>query len=52
MGLTIVTGLDPAARLLKEKYDVVTRFIDMPYSEIKKQSGGRDHGSAKSMVYY
>ena len=35
-GLTVVTGLDPASRLLEEKYEeAVARFIDTPYSEIE-----------------
>jgi hypothetical protein len=35
-GLTVVTGLDPTSRVLTEKYDeAVTRFIDMPFSDIE-----------------
>jgi len=35
-GLTVVTGLDPASRVLADRYnDAVARFIDVPYSEIE-----------------
>jgi hypothetical protein len=35
-GLTVVTGLDPASRILSDNYDeAVARFIDTPYSEIE-----------------
>jgi hypothetical protein len=35
-GLTVVTGLDPASRLLEKKYEeAVGRFIETPYSEFK-----------------
>jgi len=35
-GLTVVTGLDPASRVLAERYDeAVARFIDTPFSEIE-----------------
>jgi len=32
----VVTGLDPASRVLAERYDeAVARFIDTPFSEIE-----------------
>ncbi|HEX7516058.1 MAG TPA: class I SAM-dependent methyltransferase, partial [Chthoniobacterales bacterium] len=35
-GLTVVTGLDPASRVLADRYDeAVARFIDMPFSDIE-----------------
>jgi hypothetical protein len=35
-GLTVVTGLDPASRLLADRYDeAVARFIDMPFAGIE-----------------
>jgi glycosyltransferase involved in cell wall biosynthesis len=35
-GLTVVTGLDPASRVLANSYDeAVARFIDTPFSSIK-----------------
>lgn len=35
-GLTVVTGLDPASRLLAERFEeAVTRFIDTPFSAIE-----------------
>jgi hypothetical protein len=35
-GLTVVTGLDSASRLLADRYDeAVARFIDMPFSTIE-----------------
>ena len=35
-GLTVVTGLDQASRVLPDRYDeAVARFIDTPYSEIE-----------------
>ena len=35
-GLTVVTGLNPASRVLADKYDeAVARFIDAPFSEIE-----------------
>jgi hypothetical protein len=37
-GLTVVTGLDPASRVLTERYEeAVARFIDTPYSEIARE---------------
>jgi len=40
-GLTVVTGLDPASRVLNDGYDeAVARFIDMPYSDI--ENGSKD----------
>jgi glycosyltransferase involved in cell wall biosynthesis len=37
-GLTVVTGLDPAARELADHYDeAVARFIDTPFSEIENR---------------
>lgn len=35
-GLTVVTGLDPASRVLEENYDeAVARFIEMPFADIQ-----------------
>jgi hypothetical protein len=35
-GLTVVTGLDPASRVLAERYDeAVAAFIDTPFSEVR-----------------
>jgi Glycosyl transferase family 2/Methyltransferase domain len=35
-GLTVVTGLDPASRVLSDRYEeAVARFIDTPFSEIE-----------------
>jgi hypothetical protein len=37
-GLTVVTNLDPASRVLVDAYDVaVSRFIDLPFSEVEQQ---------------
>jgi hypothetical protein len=37
-GLTVVTGLDPASRVLADSYDeVVARFIDLPFTEIENR---------------
>jgi hypothetical protein len=37
-GLTVVTGLDPASRVLADKFDeAVARFIDYPYAEFEDQ---------------
>jgi hypothetical protein len=35
-GLTVVTGLDPSSRVLKEGYDnAVAKFIELPFSTIE-----------------
>jgi glycosyltransferase involved in cell wall biosynthesis len=35
-GLTVVTGLDPSSRVLKDGYDsAVAKFIDLPFSAIE-----------------
>ncbi len=35
-GLTVVTGLDPASRVLSERYDeAVARFVDVPFATIE-----------------
>lgn len=35
-GLTVVTGLDPASRVLADRYDeAVARFIDAPFADIR-----------------
>ena len=36
-GLTVVTGLDPSSRVLKESYDsAVAKFADLPFSAIEE----------------
>jgi tetratricopeptide (TPR) repeat protein len=36
-GLTLVIGLDPSSRVLKQNYDeAVARFIDMPFAAVEK----------------
>ncbi|HEV3062314.1 MAG TPA: glycosyltransferase [Vicinamibacterales bacterium] len=38
-GLTVVTGLDPANRVLTDSYEqVVARFLDVPFSAIEHQT--------------
>jgi hypothetical protein len=35
-GLTVVTGLDPSSRILKENYEkAVAKFIDLPFATIE-----------------
>jgi len=37
-GLTVVTGLDPASRVLSERFDeAVTKFIESPYAEFENR---------------
>jgi hypothetical protein len=35
-GLTVISGLDPSSRVLKEGYDsAVARFMDLPFTTIE-----------------
>jgi hypothetical protein len=39
-GLTVVTGLDPASRVLSDRYDeAVARYLDMPFETIEADMG-------------